>query len=81
MFEISASELRGKTGSAIERAMRAPVRITRNRRPVAALLSNEEYERLLEIEDAYWGEMARMAMSAESVQDDAVNGLLAKLGD
>lgn len=80
MIEVSASELQGKTGSVIEQAMRAPVRITRNHRPVAALLSNEEYERLLEIEDAYWGEMARVAMSTESVSEEAVNALLAKLG-
>ena len=80
MVEVSATELQGKTGTVIEQAMRAPVRITRNRRPVAALLSNEEYERLLEIEDAYWGEMARMAMAAPSASDDEVNALLEKLG-
>ena len=80
MIEISATELQSRTGSVIEQAMQSPVCITRNKRPVVTLLSTKEYERLLELEDAYWGEMATRSMASESVSAEEVKTLLDKLG-
>jgi prevent-host-death family protein len=36
--------------------MLEPVQVTRNKMPVAVLLSIQEYKRLEAIEDTYWGE-------------------------
>jgi len=79
MVEFTATELQAKTGFVIERALREPVRITRNKRFVAVMLSSDEFEKLRAIEDSYWGEAAKIAVLSGSVEDDKIQKLLERL--
>ena len=80
MNEVTATELQSKTGSVIDQALLTPVKITRNKRSVAVLISTKEYERLMAIEDAYWGEMAAIAVKTNSVSEKDIKILLDRLG-
>ena len=80
MTEVTATELQSKTGAIIDQALLTPVQVTRNKRSVIVLLSTQEYKRLTALEDAYWGEMATIAASTDSVDDKDVKALLARLG-
>ena len=79
MTAITATELQSRTGAVIDQALLSPVQITRNDRSEVVLISAREYERLKAVEDAYWGEMANMAVNAESVSEEDINKLLARL--
>jgi len=79
MTAITATELQNRTGAIIDQALMNPVQITRNNRSVVVLMSTNEYERLKALEDAYWGEMANIAVNMESVGKEDINGLLERL--
>jgi len=53
--------MKNKMGQYFQLAMSEPISVERNGRPIAILLSVDEYERLTRIEDAYWGEKAKAA--------------------
>ena len=55
---LTASQAKEKIGEALDRTLREDVTITRQGRPVAALIDFEEYERLRRREDAYWAARA-----------------------
>ncbi len=61
MKAASATEIKNHFGAFLDRAGSEPVAIQRVGRPVAVLLSWEEYERLTALEDAYWGQQAAAA--------------------
>jgi len=70
MREAAATEVKNKFGQMLERVISEPIAIEKKGRPVAVMMSIAEYERLIEIEDRYWGEKALKAvqegfMSAE----------------
>ena len=46
MNEITAKDAKNRFGQLLDAARRAPVRVTRNGRPVAIMLSVQHYERL-----------------------------------
>jgi len=79
MTAITATELQNKTGAVIDQALVNPVQITRNNRSVVVLMSTKEYERLKDLEDAYWGEMANMAVNMESASKENIEKLLERL--
>jgi len=79
MTAITATELQNKTGAVIDQALMNPVQITRNSRSVVVLMSTQEYERLKTLEDAYWGEMANIAVNMESVSKEDIDKLLERL--
>jgi PHD/YefM family antitoxin component YafN of YafNO toxin-antitoxin module len=79
MIEVTATDLQGKTGMIIDQALLAPVQVTRNKRAVVVLLSSQEYARLEAIEDAYWGETAKLAAQSGSVSQEEINQLLKRL--
>jgi prevent-host-death family protein len=79
MVEVTATELQGNTGKIIDRALLEPVQVTRNRRSVAILLSAKEYARLEAIEDAYWGEAAKLAAKSGSASQEEISLLLERL--
>jgi prevent-host-death family protein len=58
----TASEAKNNFGQLIDTAMVEPVAIEKRGRRVAVLISYAEYNRLLEIEDRYWGDKALMAI-------------------
>jgi prevent-host-death family protein len=79
MTAITATELQNRTGAILDQALMNPVQITRNNRSVAVLMSAQEYERLKDMEDVYWGEMANMAVNTESVSKEDIAVLLERL--
>ena len=81
MTAVTATELQSKTASIIEQALVNPVQVTRNNRSVVVLISNKEYERLKTLEDAYWGDMANMAVNMESAGKEDIDNLFKRLGN
>ena len=79
MVEFTATELQAKTGFVIDHALREPVQVTRNKRAVAVMLSLNEFARLEAIEDAYWGEAAKIAAMSGSVEKEEIQKLLERL--
>lgn len=61
MKKISATEAKTHLGQHLEAVHAGPVFIEKKDRPVAVLLSMEEYERLRRFEDAYWTARAEEA--------------------
>ncbi len=63
MRTLTATEIRHKFGEVVEGLKTEPVLVEKSGRPVAVILSYEAYERLQELEDAWWGEQANQAMA------------------
>ncbi|MCP4664036.1 MAG: type II toxin-antitoxin system Phd/YefM family antitoxin [bacterium] len=61
MQTIGAEEAQNAFGALLDTARREPVTIERYGRPVAVLMSKEEYERLEAMEGAFWGARAEEA--------------------
>jgi prevent-host-death family protein len=62
MRETGATEAKNKFGQMLETAMSEPVAIGKKGRRVAVMMSMKEYQRLIDIEDRYWGEKALKAV-------------------
>ena len=58
---VPAKEARQSFGQLLDDAQREPVRIERNGRPVAVLVSSTDFDRLEALEDAYWINRAQEA--------------------
>jgi len=69
MKETAASEAKNRFGELLETAKTEPVAIGKKGHPVAVLLSFEEYQRLTELEDRYWGEKALKALESGVVAE------------
>ena len=63
MRGAAATEVKNKFGQILESAMIEPIAIEKNGRKVVVMMSMSEYQRLLEIEDRYWGELALKAIN------------------
>ena len=61
MNTVSATEIKNRLGQYLARVAVEPVAIEKNGRPVAVLLSFEEYELLQRSDDFFWGQAARAA--------------------
>ncbi len=61
MKTFAAREAKNEFGRLLDTARREPVTIEKKGRPVAVLLSIEDYERLAALEDAWWGARAEAA--------------------
>ena len=57
-MNISATQLSKRPNMYMEAAMQEPVVVEKNRRPAIVLVA---YDRYLELEDAYWGNLASKA--------------------
>lgn len=64
MKTITATELRTKAGETLDTAQREPVTIEKNGRPIAVILPQADYERLIKLENDYW--LARVESAEES---------------
>ncbi|MDA8206375.1 MAG: type II toxin-antitoxin system prevent-host-death family antitoxin [Thermaerobacter sp.] len=62
MKTLTATEIRHKFGE-VEGIKSEPVLVEKSGRPVAVILSYEDFQRFEELEDAWWGEQARKAAS------------------
>ncbi len=54
MRTVAAREAKNEFGRLLDTAQREPVTIERHGRPVAVVLSIEDYERFEALDDAYW---------------------------
>jgi len=55
IMKATATEVKTRFGEYLDRAQREPVEIERSGRPVAVMVSVEEYEALVRAEDFFWG--------------------------
>jgi antitoxin Phd len=69
MRETGATEAKNKFGQMLETAMSEPVAIGKKGRRVAVMMSMKEYQRLIDIEDRYWGEKALQAVQEGFVSE------------
>lgn len=61
MLTVSATEIKNRLGQYLARVAVEPVAVEKNGRPVAVLLSFDEYEALQRSDDHFWGQAARAA--------------------
>ena len=61
MKTVSATEMKNRFGRYLETAVAEPVVVEKSGRPVAVLLSHDEFQRLEHFEDAYWVARAEAA--------------------
>ena len=61
METVSATEFKNRLGSYLQGIARDPIVIEKSGKPVAVLLSHDEYDRLVHYEDYVWAEKARRA--------------------
>lgn len=54
MRQATSKEVKNAFGKYLRASTIEPVTITKNDTPVAVIISIEEYERLNQLEDAYW---------------------------
>ena len=73
MLKATATELNKHPGKYIDCAMKGPVVVERSGRPVTVMVS---YERYIQLEDAYWGELATAADQEESLGTQATMSFL-----
>jgi prevent-host-death family protein len=63
-MKATATELNKHPGKYINQAIKEPVVIERSGHPIAVMVS---YERYIQLEDAYWGELAIAADKEKSL--------------
>lgn len=61
MKTATATDIKNRFGEYLQSAIREPVLIEKTGKPVAVLMSLDDYERLSALEDAYWIMKAREA--------------------
>ena len=66
-MEATATEVKTKFGKFSDIARKEPVFVEKTGRKSIVLIAFEEYERLTQIEDAYWAEKAARAEADEYV--------------
>ena len=64
MRTITATEVKNRFGAVLDIALAEPVMVQKSGRSSVVMLSANEYERLLAMEDAYWAARAVKAESA-----------------
>jgi len=80
MDYASISAFRNRMGDYLARIHKTAVVLENRGKPTAVVLSYEEYERLQEAEDAWWGERARMALGSGVVgQEETLQHIQNKL--
>lgn len=72
-MDITATEFKNHFGRYLEQVKLEPIVVKKTGRSAAVLISNDEYERLVAIEDAYWGAKAQAAEATGFVgQEDSI---------
>jgi antitoxin Phd len=65
MLNVAATEIKQRLGQYMECALTEPVVIEKSGRPSVVMLSVAEYERLQAMDDAWWGERAKLAIEGD----------------
>ena len=76
---MSASDAKNKFGELLEFARKGPVKIERNGRPVAVVVSAEEFARMEAVEDAWWAKQAEAASKEGFLGADESESFLAEM--
>ena len=76
---MSASEAKNNFGELLEFAQKKPIKIVRNGRPVAVVISNEEFDRLEALEDQWWARQADEALKEGTLGAEASEKFLAEM--
>lgn len=63
MKTASATDVKNHFGEYLQSSLKEPLVIEKTGRPVAVMISMEDYERLQALEDAYWVKKAEEAES------------------
>ena len=71
MVTMNATTVKNKFGQAMDQAQKEPVLVTKSGRDAVVILSKDEYENLLSVEDAYWSERAKTAEARGYIGTDA----------
>ncbi len=79
MKTFASKEAKDSFGRLLDTAQREPVTIAKKGRPVAVLLSMEEYERLEAVEDAWWAQRAEEASKTGFIGHAKSEALLRRL--
>ncbi len=76
MKTMTATEFKAKTSEALESAQSEPVSISKNGRPVAVLIRQSDYERLVALENKYWLARVEQAEKSGFIGTDATTEFL-----
>jgi antitoxin Phd len=68
---ITATDAKNRFAELVDSSRLEPIMITRNDRPVAILVSPEEYARLMAHDDVYWAEQATKIKPADFLSAEA----------
>jgi antitoxin Phd len=79
MIHMVAKEAKNRFGQLLTAAMREPVVIDKNGKPVAIVLSTEEYQRFEHIEDSLLALKAKMALEEGFLGEEKSEELLKDL--
>lgn len=80
MNHTSISDFRSRISDYLGNLSVSPVVLERNGKPAAVVLSYAEYQRLQDLEDAWWGERAQAALESGLVgHEEAMQYLQGKL--
>lgn len=79
MIHMVAKEAKNHFGQLLTAAMREPVVIDKNGKPVAVILSTEEYQRFEHIEDTLLALKAKMALEEGFLGEEKSEDLLKDL--
>ncbi len=79
-MEVKASEVKNHLGKYLEAAQREPIVIRKSGKPTAVIISWEEYQRIRELEDRIWAELALAAEREGFLSpEDSLRFLLQKM--
>ena len=79
MKSMSAKDAKNGFGLLLDTAQREPVQIQKKGRPVAVVISQEEYETLEAVRDSWWGTQAKNAAASGYIGKKESENLLADL--
>ncbi len=76
---ISATYAKNNFGELLDNVSKNPVKIERNGRPVAVVLSYDEFRRIEALEDAWWAKKAEEAIKEGFLGQDESEKFLAEM--
>ena len=77
----SATEVKNRFGEYLEKARQQPVTVEKTGRKYVVMVSYEEYERLLAVEDWQWAMSAAEAEKSEYIGTEETMKLLTRLAE
>ena len=78
-MDVTATEFKQKMGRYLDEAERDPVIIKKSGREKSVLLSINEYNRLMAMEDAYWAQQAKQAETEGFLGKEETEKLLRRI--